>query len=40
MYYWPQGWYEWNDQDDTHWMIVDQVTHWMPLPSGPEDAND
>ena len=34
--YWPEGWYEWNEQEETHWAITDDlVTHWMPLPKAP-----
>ena len=34
-YYVPQGWYEMNEQEETHWMLPDTVTHWMPLPQAP-----
>lgn len=35
--YWcPEGWYETNENEETHWMIVETVTHWMPLPNPPE----
>lgn len=37
-YYWPTGWYEWNEHEDTHWSIDDAVTHWMPMPSAPQAA--
>lgn len=30
--YWPEGWYEWNRYEDTHWRVDETVTHWMPLP--------
>lgn len=33
--YTPEGWYETNDYEDTHWFIHDPVTHWMPLPAPP-----
>ena len=34
--YWPEGWYEWNEQEETHWAITDDlVTHWMRLPKAP-----
>jgi hypothetical protein len=26
--YWPEGWYEWNNHEETHWLIDDPVTHW------------
>lgn len=36
-YYWPAGWYEWNDAGDSvHYQISDQVTHWAALPGLPE----
>lgn len=34
--YTPEGWYETNEYEDTHWRIHDPVTHWMPLPSPPQ----
>jgi hypothetical protein len=34
-YYWPQGWYEWNECEDTHFRLPDRVTHWMLLPAAP-----
>lgn len=36
-YYWPEGWYEWNDGEEMHYMIGDTVTHWAPLPGLPEE---
>ncbi len=33
--YWPQGWYEWNENEDTHWLVTQEVTHWMHLPTPP-----
>ncbi len=36
-YYWPEGWYEWNEHEETHWRIDFTVTHWMPLPPGPRE---
>lgn len=32
MTYWPEGWYEWNEHEECHWMLQDLPTHWMPLP--------
>ena len=31
-YYWPEGWYEWNRHEETHWRVEETVTHWMQLP--------
>jgi hypothetical protein len=33
--YWPEGWYECNDNEETHWQVHEEVTHWMPLPGVP-----
>ena len=30
--YWPEGWYEWNRYEETHWRVDETVTHWMALP--------
>ncbi len=35
-YYWPEGWYETNEFEETNWMIEFEVTHWMPLPPPPK----
>jgi hypothetical protein len=37
-YYWPEGWYEWNFYEETHWVVEGKVTHWMCLPDFPEDS--
>ena len=35
--YWPEGWYEWNRYEETHWSLGETtITHWMPLPNPPE----
>lgn len=34
-YYWPEGWYEWNETEECHWMLDNEPTHWMPLPAAP-----
>jgi len=31
-YYLEEGWYEWNQYEETHWLIEKPVTHWMYLP--------
>jgi hypothetical protein len=34
--YWcPEGWYEENEYEETHWRVDHEVTHWMPLPDPP-----
>jgi len=33
--YWPEGWYEWNQYEDTHWQTEHAPSHWMPLPLPP-----
>ena len=30
-YYWPEGWYEWNEMEEVHWMCKD-VLLWTELP--------
>lgn len=34
--YAKEGWYEFNEHEDCHWMIDEKVTHWMYLPKSPE----
>ena len=36
--YWPEGWYEWNQHEETHWQLDSDPTHWMPLPAPPLSA--
>lgn len=38
MSYWPEAWYETNAHEETHWMVDEPVTHWMPLPEVPKGA--
>lgn len=35
-YYSPEGWYEWNEEEETHWAVSFPITHWMPFPSPPK----
>jgi len=35
-YYAPEGWYEWNDAEETHFAAEFEITHWMPLPEAPK----
>ena len=34
--WWPEGWYETNAYEETHWLVDGQVTHWMSLPPPPQ----
>lgn len=38
--YWPEGWYEWNQFEETHWRVEEEVKHWMPLPAAPEPSHE
>lgn len=31
-YYWPEGWYEWNECEETHWQVNGEVLAWMQMP--------
>jgi hypothetical protein len=33
--YWPEGWYEWNEYEETHWALDSAPSHWQPLPDLP-----
>lgn len=35
VYWLPEGWYENNEFEETHWHVSGDVTHWMELPEGP-----
>ena len=35
-YYWPEGWYEFAYESETHYKLSCPVTHWMLLPENPE----
>ncbi len=39
-YFCPEGWYEYNEFEDTHWHIDGTVTHWMPLPDPPTTSKN
>lgn len=32
-YYCPEGWYEWNANEETHWLVTDTPVRWMALPT-------
>ncbi len=32
-YYAPEGWYEWNQNEETHWAVNETPHAWMPLPA-------
>jgi len=34
-YYLPKGWYECNEEEEIHWFVHADITHWMPLPEPP-----
>lgn len=36
--YWPEGWYECNENEETHWQVHEEITHWLPLPAPPITA--
>jgi hypothetical protein len=35
--YWPEGWYEWNHEEECQWQLTGAVspTHWAFLPKAP-----
>ena len=40
VYYLKEGWYEDNEFEEIHYFVDGNVTHWMPLPSNPEEVWD
>lgn len=36
IFYWPEGWYEWNECEDMHFKVDFPITHWQPLPEPPK----
>ena len=38
MYYCPEGWYEWNEHEETHWRVSVEPLRWMPLPQPPKEV--
>ena len=37
-YYWPEGWYEWSQEAEINYRLVDdKITHWMHLPELPDE---
>ena len=38
--YWPEGWYEWNQHEETHWQLDSEPTYWHPLPPAPAAIQD
>ena len=39
MYYCPEGWYEWNEHEETHWRVSVEPLRWMPLPQPPKEQS-
>lgn len=40
-YFCPEGWFETNEYEETHWQLSDRpVTHWQPLPAPPSPAEE
>ena len=31
-WYCPEGWYEWNEHEETHWRVTETPRAWAPLP--------
>lgn len=34
-YFLPEGWYECNEEEEVHYFVHENITHWMPLPEPP-----
>lgn len=32
-YYCPEGWYEWNRYEETHWAVSEKAVAWMDMPA-------
>jgi hypothetical protein len=39
-YYCPEGWYEWNQHEETHWFVTETPRAWAPLPLPAPPASD
>ena len=37
-YYCPEGWYEWNQNEEVHWAVAETALHWQPMPAPPQGA--
>lgn len=35
-YYWPEGWYEWNQSEETHFRVQEDVLGWSLMPPIPD----
>ena len=38
VYYCPEGWYEWNQNEEVHWAVAETALHWQPMPAPPQGA--
>ena len=38
LYYCPEGWYEWNQNEEVHWAVAETALHWQPMPAPPQGA--
>ena len=37
-YFCTEGWYEWNEHEETHWNVSVEPLRWMPLPHPPKEV--